>query len=321
MFTVSQSKIKTWRRCRRQYYYKYVEKIARKLKNANLLRGSIIHDMLEAHIDGKKPWKIYDQWLKKQKKLFKEEVEEYGDLPLMVKLLMENYFRFYKKDPLKYLKFQGKRSEFEFNIDLCPGINIQGKLDTVAQNKSDDRLWLTEHKTHKQIPISEFKFTDIQSGIYTTIMPRIDMPEPDGVAWNYIRAKCPAVPDLLKSEEGLSKRANIDTMWPVYEAEIKAHGFKMKDYKDMKENLQGKENDFFSRIYLPISKHFQKELLRDTISTAKEMKAKGGKRKERCIDKHCEWCDFKDLCRAELLGLDAKHIRKHNFVAREKRYV
>lgn len=313
MFTVSQSKIKTWRRCHHSYYYKYILMLRRKRKSRPLMRGSVIHDMLEAATNKLDQWKVYKAWVKKNGKLFKEEVEEYGDVAQEVKLLMEAYFDHYKKDKVKPVKNDGRWCEYPFEVPLCKGINLKGRIDGVGKSP-DKRDWLIEHKSHKTIPVSEFKYTDVQAGLYTWVAPQLGFPEPDGVMWNYIRAKTPAIPELLKKGDALSKRANIDTMWPVYLAEVKKHGFKPKDYADMKKILEGKESSFFSRIYLPVNKTFISNLMEETIFTAKEIKRRGGKDTTRTVDKHCEWCDYQPLCQAQLLGLDTKFMMKAEYV-------
>ena len=46
---VSQSKIKTWRQCKRAYWFKYVENLRKKTKSRPLEFGTIVHEMLTGH--------------------------------------------------------------------------------------------------------------------------------------------------------------------------------------------------------------------------------------------------------------------------------
>ena len=310
MFSVSHSKLKTWRTCHRKAYYKYILKLMRKRKARPLLRGSIIHDMIEDKVEKRDPWLSFEAWKKKHGKMFKEQIEEYGDVEREVQLLMEGYFRHYKRDPITPIRKDGRRCEYPFEVDLCKGITIKGRMDGAGRTK-DKRNLLIERKSHKQIPHNEMKFTDIQSGVYGKIMPMIGFPKPDGVLWDYVRAKCPSTPKLLKSGE--LSRASIDTMWPVYEQAIKDNGLKVKDYADMEEALEGKEDDFYSRVLLPINQTYLDNLWEETIITAKEMKRRLGKDNTRCVDKHCSWCEFQPVCQAEMLGLDASFILKAEY--------
>lgn len=312
-FSISQSKLKAWRECKRRYFYKHIEQIQKKKRPRPLLRGTIMHQMLEDHIEGKDPWKSFKKAVKKHGKMFKEEIEEFGDLPHQIEVLMQGYFNYYKPDPLKYIKHKGKKSEWLFEVDLpsCTGITLKGRFDTAARTK-DKRVWLVEHKCHKSLPTNEFKFTDIQSVLYSWAMPKMGLPEPDGVCWDYTRAKTPTTPKVLKSGE-LSKAESIDTTWTVYRDVIIKQGLNLKDYKDMKQLLEGKEEDFYKRVFLPLSPTVTDNMLEETVITAKEMRRRAGKDTTRTIARHCDWCEFSDLCRAEFTGLDAKHIRKYNY--------
>jgi hypothetical protein len=86
--------------------------------------------MLEDHIEGKDPWKSFKKAVKKHGKMFKEEIEEFGDLPHQIEVLMQGYFNYYKPDPLKYIKHKGKKrskSSVIFLIrlkSLCKGTSI-----------------------------------------------------------------------------------------------------------------------------------------------------------------------------------------------------
>ncbi len=312
MLFFSQSKIKSWRECKRRYYYAHVLKLQRKRKPRPLLRGTIIHEMIEARIEKRDPWAVYEAAMEKHENLFIEEIEEFGDLPTELRLLMEGYFAYYKRDPLSYQRFNGRRAEWQFEVELAKGIVLKGRLDTVGTTK--DRLrWLVEHKSHKQIPMSEFKFTDIQSVLYTWVMPIIGMKPADGVCWDYIRAKAPTLPQLTDKTGEMSRRANIDTTWAVYRQALIDNDLDPRDYKDMQETLRGKEADWYRRVYLPVSKHVQDTVVGETITTAKEIRRRAGKDKTRTIAKHCDWCQFSDLCRAELTGIDSDYIRKTNF--------
>ena len=279
------------------------------------MRGTLIHDMLELHIAGKDPWPVLKEAEKKYGKLFKQEQEHYGDILGDVKKMMEGYFEFYKQDPITYIKHKGQYTEHYFEVELTPSITLIGYLDSAGRTQ-DKLVWLVEHKSHKQLPEGDLNYSDLQSALYTWIMPKIGLPKPDGVAWNYIKAVAPTEPELLKNGE-LSKRANIASTWPVYLAAIRKHKLDPRDYKDMKEKLSNRLGDFYARKYLPVNKAIVEQLIEDTIKTAIEIKRKGHKDHTRNIDKHCTWCDFYNLCQAELRGADAAFIRKTNFTVQE----
>jgi len=286
--------------------------IMKKKKSTPLVRGTIIHEMLEANIDtgAAAARKVLKAHKKKIGKIMEGD-DFYGVLD-EIEILMDGYFDYYKPDPLKYIKHQGKKSEFEFEIKLAPGIMLKGKVDSAARSQ-DKLVWLVEHKSHKQIPISEFKFTDAQSGLYTLAMPEVGLPKPDGVCWDYIKTNSPKKPEVLKSGE-LSKKKSINTTWPVYLSAIEEEDLDPSDYEDVREHLDGKEADFYIRVFLPISETFINNLKDEAIMTAREMEKRAGVDRTRSLGQHCSWCDMRDLCQASLLGLDESFILARNYM-------
>jgi hypothetical protein len=315
MFVVHQSTIKCWRACHRKYWYRYVRNLIKRKPPAPLLRGTVVHEMLEADANGVDPFKPFRAFKKKFKSLFVEEQETYGDMPGEIKTLMTGYFEYYKKDPLVAVEFNGRKSEHKFRVNLTPNIIIEGKIDRIGRDKAKHN-WLMDHKTVKQLPSGDGKYSDIQSAIYSWVMPRVGFKNPWGVVWDYIRWKAPTQPELLKNGS-MSRRANIDTTWAVYEAALIENNLDPAEYADMKEILAGKESDFYVRTYMPIPKVMQETLIDEAITTAREIKRKGGVDKTRTTDKHCDWCEYKALCMAELRGLDTHAMLKTDFVEKE----
>lgn len=313
--TVSHSKIKTWRRCRKAYQYKYVEKLRPRRKSRPLVFGSMCHEMIEAHANGDNPNEVLKKYANESKKLFSAEVDEYMQVIADVEQLMTAYFTYYKNDGLKFVAIKGKLAEHEFEVEIARGIKLKGKIDAVTRTK-DKRVWLTEHKSHKKIPDDGVRFRDLQTVIYADVLPQLGVKKIDGVLWDYIRSTPPSVPKLLKSGE-LSK-AQIDTLPGVYLQAIKSHKLSPKDYSDKLQELEGNERSYFKRIFMPTAPSLSKQLLSETVETAKEVDERGGKDCTRNITRDCSWCEFEGLCRAELTGMDADFIRKREFETQEE---
>lgn len=306
-FVTRQSEIKCYRRCRQQHHYRYRMKIQRRRRPKPLVRGTIIHKMVELHSGNKDPFLALKEAEKKWGEMFEEEREEYGDIIGEIRLLMTEYFTWYKSDPLHPIKIGKRWAEHDFEIELAPGINLKGRIDRFSKTR-DGRKWLEDTKSHKKLPEGDIVYQDIQTALYLTASPSLGI-KPDGIAWNYIRYKAPTVPELLKSGE-LSRR-NIDTTWSVYLSAIKNNKLDPDDYKDMQERLEGKEATFFVRPLLPAHPKLIRRLVDDAVETAKEIR--DGKPPVRNIERHCDWCEYKNLCYAELRGFDTKDMMKRDF--------
>lgn len=312
---IHQSEIKTWLRCRLQHDYKYNQKLEKVKKSRPLIRGTVIHRIIEEKLEGRDPWKPIETMVKEYGKLFREEEEIYGDLPHQLRLLMENYFFFYRHDKSKVIKWRGKRSEHEVGAPLNADIRVEGIVDDFIR-KPNKLKFLEDHKSRKQIPVGDELFIDLQTAIYVWIMDHYKMTI-DGIRWNFIKAKTPVTPEVLKTGE-LSRRKNIATTWPVYKQAIRDNGLKIKDYTDMKEILEPRAADFFVRHEIARNDRLIEGIRRDFELAATDILINKPP-PLRSMEKHCEWCDYKGLCRAELMGQDTKWMKKHQYKPRLSR--
>lgn len=312
--SVSHSKIKTWRRCRKQYAYKYIEKLEPRKKGRPLYFGSIVHEMIEAFANGDDPKSITKKYRNDTKKLFSSEREEYAQIIDDAETMMEHYFKYYKDSPIKFVAVKGKLAEHEFELEIAPGIVLKGKIDAIAKTP-DGSVWIMEHKSHKTLPAEDIRFRDVQTVIYAHVAPQIGIKKVDGVLWDYIRSKMPRVPELTK--KGQLSKGKIDTLKSVYEKAIKDNKLNPKDYKEELTALEGSEDNYFKRIFMPLNDSAGKQLIKEMIITAKEIQEKGEKDATRNITNDCSWCSYEKLCMAELVGNDADYLRKTEFKERK----
>lgn len=313
---VHQSEIKAFRHCRQLHDYRYVQNLQRRKRPQPLIRGTIIHRMVEYFQHGKDPFLALKEAELEFGKLFREEREEYGDLIGDIRRLMTGYFEWYKRDPVLPIKIKGKLAvEIGFKVELIKGVLYYGgKIDAVAQTR-DKRKWIKDTKSHKTLPEGDVNVADLQTILYAWALEKAHGIVVDGIAWDYVRYKAPTIPELLKSGE--LSRSKIDTLWPVYLDEIKRHKLDPRDYKEMEKKLEGKEASFYVRAYLPYRRDsaLVKTVLKEAERTSLEILE--GKAPVRNLGRHCGWCEMKALCHAELRGLDASFIRKKEY--QEKR--
>jgi len=305
MITYSQSKIKTWRRCHKQYRYKYDQGLTRRQAPAALARGVTFHEMLDAHVLGK-DWKVpLEAYRKSYQDMYDEERESYPS-PEELESLFLRYQDKYRNDPLDY---QG-RTEIEIQVEHR-GLTFKGIIDKLPKDR-EGRVWVCDHKTHKVLPDEDARFSDIQTVLYYWAL-RETGETADGVLWDYIRTKPPTVPEILKSG-GLSKRANIDTDYDTYMKAIVDNKLNPDDYTDILNKV--KENVFFKRIYLPKpNEQLIQSVVSDFFDTAEEIQNSSSS--VRNLMKDCKMCSYYQLCSAEVRGLDSDFIKKQLFVVKQ----
>lgn len=327
MSQISFSEVSSFRRCAKQWEYRYKRRIKRKLKGVRLLKGEILHEMLNAYIaakmtkgyKGDDPWDVLDVYAEKYATYFEEERELYGDIIGDCGKIFEGYLRKWRKDPLKY---EESEAEVSFNIKGI-GINFIGFIDKVAVDP-EERRWLMDHKFIKSIPTADDRFQELQLLLYVWAWNQMFPEYPlDGVCWDYARSKAPTEPEVLKSGKSLTIRKNLDCDVHTYMRAIAKNGFNPGDYSEMLTHLQGKEDTFYERVFLPKpSKHMVNEVVEDFIQTAIEVQGKRDPENAaaRCARNmssfNCNNCEFRPVCEAEVRGLDSDYIIQSEYVSR-----
>lgn len=316
---LSNSKIKTYRRCPNQYRYKYIEKLRKKKKAVQLARGSWIHDLLQHHYDGE-DWRARHVELTDEfNRLFEEEREDLGDLPGECLRIMRSYLRHWKAEDKRWHVVDSEMNE---TITLPNGVDFNFIIDLVVEE--DGGLWIVDHKTVKSFMDADFMLIDAQLARYHYALEQLGGYTPlRGIIFNELRTKPPTIPKSLKSG-GLSQAKNIDTDVATYLQAIRRHGLDPEDYRDTLLRLaRTKENDFFRRTRLPKDRPLTRQLMRELGWTAQEIiDAERRQHFPRTPDKSCTWmCDFSDICIVELFGGDPSHIIKSNFEVVKKEAV
>lgn len=319
MLKISQSKAKTWRRCHFEFHCKYVLNLEKKMKAVPLVTGTVIHSILEAMALGKDWAPVIEDYAKDYNKLFAEEQDKYKS-PEDLDTIMRGYEKYWKDEPLRFIKINGKRAEHEFEIKLCScdagDIMFEGKVDAYIKDKLK-RRWIVEHKSFKKLPEEDVRFTDVQSTAYSWVWEELGYPV-DGVLWDYIRSKPPVIPETLKSG-GLTQRANIDSTYDTYYKTILDNGLDPEDYIKILENLRGKEGKFYRRIWMPSPKPIIKTIISELRETALEIAYLGETVKTRNINLfNCRNCSYYSLCQADLRGLDKEFIIEREYKERRK---
>lgn len=313
MFEVGYSKVKSYRRCPKSYEYKYVRNLQRKKPAAPLIRGTMLHEMLDARAKrsmkkpSSTPASIFANYEKQFGTLFREERETYGENFLEdIRRVWDGYETAYFDDDWVF-----ESSEEQVETELAKGIVFKGHLDKRIIWK--DRRWIVDHKTHKTIPSEENRFNDYQILLYLWVY-NLQHPKEkaEGIVWDYLRTKPPRIPEQLKNG-GLSQRADMDTDYATYARELRRLKLDPKPYTAFLESLKKRsQTKFLLRVPLPApSKEMTESVVKDFRQTAQIMN--GLRVYPRTMTRDCSWCEYYRLCSAELRGLDAKYIEKTEF--------
>lgn len=313
-FEVSQSKVNCWRKCRQEYFYKYIEKLRRRSVGRPLSFGRIVHEMQEQEVMGNDPFEHLAMIEKKAGKMFRDDEDEYGDIIADIAYIMQDYYDYYEKEPLKIVPIKGRPAEHPFEVEVVKGIWATGKIDAFVQSKNGLR-WILERKNHKDIPDEDARWRNLQSAVYTRLVEMAKVLQVEGLCWDYIRTKRPTRPQILKSGK-LSQRA-LDTLPSVVIDVCKQHKIPTKEVAHLLSSARRNMSSYFKRIYTPTKKALVNIVFSDFVETAKEIKALEGKTQVMTIGRHCSWCSYEPLCRARLRNLDIDFIKKKEYYHHE----
>ncbi len=315
LFKVSQTKVKTFRTCRRAYYLRYVDGWKKIVKARPLRFGIIIHEMLEAFAEGKDPFAVLTATGKKHKKLFADERELYGNIIEDIRVIMENYFKIHTKKSLRFIKHQGKAAEHKLEVDIGDNFLFVFRVDHFGRTENGLR-WLVENKTFSKKPSEDQRWRDLQTCMYIRACEMLGITKLNGVLWNYIKSKAPTRPEVLKDGIHLSKR-KIDTLPQTVQAVMKEHGLKEKDNKEQIQQAKYNVNSYFDRVFTPIVPQVVETLFNEFIETCFDIRDQHGELSDRSIGQHCGWCEFEPLCRTELTGGDLDYVKEHEYEQKE----
>lgn len=302
---ITNSHMKAYNRCHRQYWYKFKREIVPVYSTLPLRKGSWLHELLEAHYTGYGWRRKHKELSKAFNKLFDEEKEIYGDLPRICGNIMTSYEYHYRKEDAE---FEVIAAEQVVQVPLPHGHTLEFKFDAIVEDEYG--RWLMEHKSHKRIPSADYRFIDMQTSKYVWGLNQIGTyGEITGVIWNYIRTKEPTKPKLTKM--GKLSRARIDTDVLTFYNALVEYGLDPREFRDVLSRLK-KHQTFFRRERVPKPLKVMETLVKETVVVADEIEK--GVLPVRSIERGCEFaCSYKDICIVELYGGDAKDVLKRRY--------
>lgn len=321
MYKVSQSKMKTYRRCRRAYHFKYVEEIRKKSKKRPLVFGTLIHRMIEEDANGRDPFQVLVDVDPRDQKLFAQERAEYGAILEDVSDIMEAYFNYWEDNSqVSYVEMAGRSAEHNFAIEVLPSILFNGKIDGLVRDREGrkKRHWIMEHKSFSRRPNADDRWRNLQSSTYIRANQLLGWTSVDGVCWDYVWSKPPANPTMLPSDPSKISQKKIDSLPTRVRSFLKGQGLSPKKYSSFIKSIEDRQSEWFYRVLMPVDSAVVDDVWDDFLTTAQEMADNHGKARDRNIDKHCSWCDFEPICRAQLQGLDVDYVKERQYEKNDK---
>lgn len=308
---LSYSRISTWKRCLKKYFYKYVDGLTTKTMPSPPRMGSMGHKGIEAFLLGE-DWKVAIKKYWREELSYipdhligQEQKEELDLVTNVVGMYLEQNSHFRHPDEKDLIE-----PETRFEVPI-PNTDCQliGYMDRVIEVPNEG-IWLIDHKftTRSLGGVLEGLEMSEQIDYYiwalTKMFPKKKIM---GAIINGVRLKLPATPKVLKSGDRLSK-AKITTDYETYYQAIIDNGFDPDDYSDMLTKLEHQDNPFFRSAWIDRDVYEIGNTEKELFQVAIEVQKTTYDIRSRAMGR-CSWdCNFQDLCLAEKKGGDVEAI-------------
>lgn len=309
---VSYTQLKTWKRCRQKWYYRYVRGLIPKERVKKIELGNYGHALLEAYYKGEDLQQASENyWREQTKDMFQEEMIEYQEVRDQAEQLVKRYIKHYQE---KGEEFKVLAVEEHFQVTIPKSTtDLQGVFDLVVEDDTGE-LWLVDHK-FTSIDLDKYEenlVLDEQANYYLWALAELlgDYRAVSGIIFNLIRTKLPTVPQVLKSGR-LSKAKNIDTDVDTYLQAIKDNRLNPNDYTDILNYLKENSRPFFKRCKVCRTPEELECVKNELYEVSKDMKNYSIYRN---ATKDCSWdCLYRELCIMESKGIKDDFYIENNF--------
>lgn len=329
---ITHSLLKTFLRCPREALYKYHDLITPRHKQSQPLeRGTWFHALLEAKYKNQRGARegldrdntvqsvssVHTALVEDFGGLMDEERDKLGDLPNEMRTLFNSYQWHYRKDASWIVH----EVEMKIEAELPNGMQYQGKIDMLIENEWG--LFAVDHKTHKRLPSMDYRYRDKQSILYIWALRECGIPV-EGFIWNYVVPTAPA-PLKFKVRGGLYKRQPL-TDYPTALRGIKAAGLDpsdpelstiLADLKKVRYDPDGVQSSpVFRRDILEKHDDMIERTVLEATHTAERFAEYAWDHRdevERVNDRSCDWCAYRFICIAELIGSNAENVKRQMY--------
>ena len=141
---------------------------------------------------------------------------------------------------------------------------------------------------------------------------------PNKVRWDYIKSTPAKAPIWLEKSNRFSAAANKDITPDSFKRECKARGITDKATLKQAEQYAGNEHNFFFRVQQDVYPEMVEEVFNGFVYTCRDIINRGRENKVKNITRDCSWCEYRDICMAEMSGNDRAYVIGEKYQRREE---
>ena len=324
---ISYSQISTYLRCQKAHEYNYRRGLVPLRKSVALRIGSLVDAGLEAAITveangdshiNTEAWlaieTMHTKWVSDPSiAAMMEMAPDLLDEAIKVRddsmSITRRAIKALGLDSGKWTTLRDKHGKLGVQYEVkssfaCHPPGSVGKLDWVARNNETGMAWVIDFKTRKSFDSEDALQYDYQLSSYQHQAQPLFEERFAGSMMYQIKSSVPEARVLKSGKPSKDKGQPCD--WETYHDAVLSMGLPAHEYADMEHKLP----KFQSEIWLTRSKHELAEIWKQVeVGAGQVVDALHGKTALRVLNSRiCGWCDYRDVCMAELKGHDAESI-------------
>lgn len=310
---ISYSRFSTYLSCPYKHYLAYEEEWIKNKTDRPLYFGSDFHKLLEFRNQPDKITEIKQEITDQYYTLSgdqQSELNSKGEYLEELFSIFDDYCEVWKDTPLP------DKTELEFLIPLGKykgePIMFHGFIDEIYER--DDGITIGEHKTFSKMPANDFMVMNTQKSLYAKAVKFLYKQYPKTILWDYTRSTAASYPVWLEKSNRFSTASSNQITLFSYKRACAEHGIECTDAEKYENNTA----NFFFRTEMDYIPEMIEDVWQGFKYTCKDIVTHGKKNRTKNITYNCSWCQYRDICHAELTGGNVDAILEHDFKRRER---
>ncbi len=312
---ISYSRFSTYLRCPYAHFLRYVEKITSTAPARPLHFGSDFHKLLEVRKDKSK---VKEEWKHMRDEFYEMPASWQSELgenyPEDLKVIFNDYMTQWKGTPMP------TATEQSFNLPIGSEngetIAFVGVIDEMYV--VDKTIEIGEHKTFNAMPNMNTLVMNSQKSLYCKATEMIWGKLPTKVRWDYIKSTPAKYPVWLEKSKRFSTAASKDITPRSWARACKEKGIEDPEILKQGEAYKDNVSNFFFRVEQDVFPEMVEDVFNGFLYTCRDIINRGRENKTKNLTRDCSWCEYRDICHAEMSGGDREYVIAEKFVKKSE---
>lgn len=311
---ISYSRFSCYLGCPYKHHLRYNERITGNAPARPLHFGSDFHKLLEVRKSKKR---IKEEWSRMRDEFYAMPSSWQAELgenyPEDLKTIFNDYMAKWKGTPLP----DETEHSFELTIGKENGEDIVfvGVIDELY--RTDEGIDIGEHKTFNRPPDMNTLVMNTQKSLYSKAAEILWGQLPKKVRWDYIKSTPAKYPVWLEKSQRFSEATSKDITPRSWLRACKEKGIDDPEILKKAEGYAGNESNYFFRVEQDIYPEMVEDVFNGFVYTCRDIVNRGEENKVKNITRDCAWCEYRDICMAELSGSDREYVIAQNYIRKD----